>query len=974
MFDPIPSPANFTSSSINPLLPPNPYSIFFDSAIGRLNVVGNSLDNHLHESISNTGYLELTLDENHFSSDPYSQYFYAGITGATKDTLTSINFDGKDGRDSLSIGNQTVRSLNIQTEDDLIISGNIFTDFLTTNADTLTVKNANITTSENNKGGTIQLLGNHVEVLNSNLNTSGNLSGGTILIGGDYQGKGQVQNAQTTFVSEDSTIQANALKSGNGGKVIIWADGDTDFRGDIKARGGAKFGDGGFVEVSGKQNLNFVGDVDVDAPKGKQGTVLLDPADIIINPDDGKKATFDISDLYKIKGNISLSASNSIVFNTDARFYSDFGGNITLQAGGAVNLLGDFSTTSSNLNISAGSINAEGDISSYSKNISLTSRDDIQTNGIYGLNISIAAGGSINTQQIYSHSHGNISLTASLGIKTAGIYSFSEFKPKGNIIIKSSSGDIQTNQIVGLNISIAAGGSINTQQIIGNDGNISLNASLGIKTTGISSFSEFNQAGNIKINTPDIFEVYTIGDYAFVESDKGDIFTFSTYGSGGNLTINAKKFISSGNIYSGTYSGQGKGGNVTIKADEVKVGLINTGTNGGGVGGNIRIDTTDDIKITNISTTSVTGNAGSVTLNASEDILTSYIDASSREVGNGGTVKLTSKSGKIDTNGQAINTSAQNGNAGSVTLNTSGDILASYIDASSKEVGNGGTVKLTSKSSKIDTNGQGIVTSAQNGNAGNVILNASSDISTSGIFAYANGNAGDIKISSISGSIDADVIDANSKTERWGDVSIKAATDIKTNYINGGTVAINSTSGSITLDNAGIQTSSAKGASASINVKSGNKIKLGKVRSNLNFDNGNAGNIKIEAVDQVSLNSSIISRSSQAFNSGNIRIISQNAGIDFTWTDNNPGISARSEGGIAGSITVEASGDITKNALDGEIRSWSENGGKAGNVKIASSNGKVLMLEISIFQALMEILFQAIYAAIVLKEIVGILP
>jgi predicted chitinase len=151
------------------------------------------------------------------------------------------------------------------------------------------------------------------------------------------------------------------------------------------------------------------------------------------------------------------------------------------------------------------------------------------------------------------------------------------------------------------------------------------------------------------------------------------------------------------------------------------------------------------------------------------------------------------------------------------------------------------------------------------------------------------------------------------------------------------------TFGSITLNNAGIKTSSAKGASANINLKSGNKIKLGEVRSNLNFDNGNGGNIKIEAINQVSLNS-VFSRSSQAFNSGNIKIISQNAGIDFTWTgDNNPGISTRSEAGMPGSITVQAFGDITKNALDGEIRSWSENGGKAGNVKISSSKGKVLL-------------------------------
>ena len=38
---------------------------------------------------------------------------------------------------------------------------------------------------------------------------------------------------------------------GHGGKVIVWADDATRFAGTISARGGARGGDGGLVEVSG---------------------------------------------------------------------------------------------------------------------------------------------------------------------------------------------------------------------------------------------------------------------------------------------------------------------------------------------------------------------------------------------------------------------------------------------------------------------------------------------------------------------------------------------------------------------------------------------------------------------------------------------------------------------------------------------------------------------------------------------------
>ncbi|HWM44057.1 MAG TPA: filamentous hemagglutinin N-terminal domain-containing protein, partial [Burkholderiales bacterium] len=132
-------------------------------------------------------------------------------------------------------------------------------------------------------GGTIKVLGDDVRLLAAaRLDASGRAGGGTVLVGGNFQGQGPEANASNTYVDADATILADAVTSGDGGKVIVWADQGTYFFGHISARGGAQSGDGGFVEVSGKEFLAFRGTADRRAPNGRAGTLLLDPTDMTI--------------------------------------------------------------------------------------------------------------------------------------------------------------------------------------------------------------------------------------------------------------------------------------------------------------------------------------------------------------------------------------------------------------------------------------------------------------------------------------------------------------------------------------------------------------------------------------------------------------------------------------------------------------------------------------------------------------------
>lgn len=125
-------------------------------------------------------------------------------------------------------------------------------------------------------GGTVQVLGQQVDIAaGAGVDASGR-NGGTVLVGGDWQGGGGVMRAQNTNVAQGAVIRADG-SAGNGGKVVLWSDGATAAHGVVSARGSAA---GGKVETSG--HVLDVDGIAVDAKggTGRNGTWLLDPYDI----------------------------------------------------------------------------------------------------------------------------------------------------------------------------------------------------------------------------------------------------------------------------------------------------------------------------------------------------------------------------------------------------------------------------------------------------------------------------------------------------------------------------------------------------------------------------------------------------------------------------------------------------------------------------------------------------------------------
>ena len=222
--------------------------------------------------------------------------------------------------------------------------------------------------SKTGKGGQIQITGDKVGLLGqTRLDASGAAGGGEILVGGDYQGKNPaVKNARVTYVGKGARLSADATKQGKGGRIIVWADDTTRYHGRISAKGGQISGDGGFVEVSGKRYLAFRGKVDVAAPKGRAGTLLLDPNDLCIGGnksctksttatedtnagDDnifdaaGDKNSWVSQQTLKDVGNadIILQASNNIFFDASIDLGKSYTSDFRLLAGGSINMNGN---------------------------------------------------------------------------------------------------------------------------------------------------------------------------------------------------------------------------------------------------------------------------------------------------------------------------------------------------------------------------------------------------------------------------------------------------------------------------------------------------------------------------------------------------------------------------------------------------------------------------------------------------------
>jgi filamentous hemagglutinin family protein len=285
-------------------------------------------------------------------------------------------------------------------------------------------------------GGTVHVLGEKVGLFDTaSIDVSGDTGGGTALIGGDFQGKNpEIQNAYRTFVGTETTILADALTSGDGGKVILWADDVTRYYGSISATGGTVSGDGGFVEVSGKGNLVYEGSTNVGATNGVGGTLLLDPTNIIVST-----AAQDPSD---ITGTFDPGADNTLAFadesgTTTLNIGSSFSGIgndgvIKLQANGTITI-----SDAWNINTSTGNTGVS---------VTLQAGGTITINGAITLDnggsLLVVAGDALGTQDRDANLDINEALTTVNGNITLSSVNNITFAAAGDVTITGSGSEL----------------------------------------------------------------------------------------------------------------------------------------------------------------------------------------------------------------------------------------------------------------------------------------------------------------------------------------------------------------------------------------------------------------------------------------------------------------------------------------------------------------------------------------------------
>lgn len=628
-------------------------------------------------------------------------------------------------------------------------------------------------------GGQVELLGDRVALLNqARVDVSGTNGGGTVLVGGDLQGKGQVPTARQTRVDRQVVISADALTRGNGGKVIVWADGTTRFSGTITAKGGSSGGNGGFVEVSGKQHLDYTGWVDASAPRGTAGTLLLDPTNIFVVADGGTtnlNAVNDASDpnldadgtrinvsaINNATAQVILQASNNITFDAPISItragiglQALAGNDITVNRniitnGGLVSLVSQTGTVQVNNSIIqtsarlAGAIVLRGQAGVSLTNSEILSRSNSGSNAFSAIGIAAPAGSVTIRNTLVSATNtgtglaGDVVITASdqVNVTDSGVFARGNFgrifigrSPYTNFDFSPQGIQIVNSRLETSNDSVPVGSTADAGRVIlTSSGQVTLtNANL-LSTAaqgrqgspgGIGIVAQSLTAKDTEINT----SKYSQGGTASTVDDRGKVIL---------LIEDDAEFIRStvfNNVESG---GSGQGGVILVLAESLalregsQIQTIVRGNDGGltpaqGDAGDIFVQVADRLTIDG------TREANGRTFGSA---ISSSVDPGAR--GNGGSIFIQAKQ---------------------VALNQRG-----FINVSNRGIsGRAGDLEINAKFITLDRKAF-IAGISNSGQGGDILLRAkylvsltrTSTISTSSGSEGSGGNGGRIKITGL---------------------------------------------------------------------------------------------------------------------------------------------------------------------------------------------------------------------------------
>lgn len=372
--------------------------------------------------------------------------------------------------------------------------------------DTVQVSGLVRSQGEAGRGGSIQATGQTVHLEpGAVLDASGPFGGGEVLVGGGWQGQdARVANAQGTRVDAGAVLKADATERGDGGTVVVWADVGTAFSGQASAMGGPLGGNGGRIEVSGKQALMFRGHTSTLAPLGQTGWLLLDPADLYI-VDNASDAPGGAANLLTALLAVLGLSSNTYVLTADleAQLANN---NVTLQTNVGITNNGDIHLLG-NLDWSANTrlaLNASHDIllnatvrpAGTAGGLDLIAANNIvqQTNGLVDLSAAPGLSWTAQAAAIGALGAGNaLAITLNPGAtgtsaaftatgggvyvrQTAGTLDLARYQasaPTNQTVALSSAGDLLVSSVAGFS------GASGSNLVLGADGAIAITPGVG---------------------------------------------------------------------------------------------------------------------------------------------------------------------------------------------------------------------------------------------------------------------------------------------------------------------------------------------------------------------------------------------------------------------------------------------------------------------------------------------------------------
>ena len=623
-------------------------------------------------------------------------------------------------------------------------------------------------------GGNIYVLGPQVGLTDyATVNASGQTGGGTVLVGGDFHGANPtIMNANTVTLGANTSINADAIQNGNGGRIAVWSLDSTSVAGNISAKGGALSGNGGYVETSGAQLAIANGtNVTTVAPHGKLGSWLLDPDDFTIASSGGNVTGAQLSsDLTSNSVTIDTTGSPTTCVGTTCSvsgipgsvngdiWVSDIvswgsGSTLTLNAGGSINV------NSAITNTGAGTLalNAANSIT-QSAAISVPTLSAIATAGSVTLNQAnsvnsisgsgatgfqfnnTAPGGTLTVAGITSTnspitvtegSTGGITVTGAINAGTGAI---ALATTAGGITNNAGAGllsgsTLQVNSvgsvaIAGYNnfatLATSVTGTGNTINIEDSASDLtigSVNGTVGLTAPGGIQVREYSNGGITVANN--------------VTASAGDITLGVGSGSGG-ITVSSGATVSGNNIDTYTSGGPitvsgiitGSGTGMTLNSDGGAITV--TGTVAGGSGSTVTLDSSSGSGDITTTGGSITSAGGSIVMNAGGGIAVGTVNAGT------GSVSLSAYDGSITggtVTGSQLTASSYEG---SVSLTTNVSSLSIPIASGGVDITNIGALGISG------------ITLYSSASPGNIHVSATGALSVSGDITNYNSGGGDV--------------------------------------------------------------------------------------------------------------------------------------------------------------------------------------------------------------------------------------